>query len=77
MISAMFSIPTDTYCSFSIERLGDAGGTHAYEIRGDARRELLFRTQLLMCSRRRMDDQRLRVAFTGYVSAMLSYCFGE
>lgn len=64
MISAMFSIPTDTYYSFSIKGLASTSGTHAYEIRGDARRELLFRIQLLMCSRRRVDDQRLRVAFT-------------
>lgn len=64
MMSAIFSIPTETYVESQHLPSKPAERTYTDEVRGDARCELLFCTQLLMCRRRRMDDQCLRIAFT-------------
>lgn len=67
MISAMFSMPTDTWdnrenMSMAKERTIGTRAAHPDEVRRHPRRELLLRTQLLVRRACRVDHQRLRVA---------------
>lgn len=72
MMSAMFSIPTDTFAESQHRSTtsNPADKTYANEVRGDARYSLLFGIELLVCRRRRMNDQCLRVAYMQQVSAI-------